>query len=125
MLLEANGQPRGARASTRARACSRIWEVALPTARAYDVPGPDKGPASDDGRPRLSPFNAPFRPKSPVGFFFEFRADRGGGLQGAIFVPRDEKVLGIAQSTAEEDWTYSKAWLRRKWLRGEQKQAPE
>jgi len=35
------------------------------------------------------------------------------------------QVLGIAQSTAEEDWTYSKAWLRRKWLRGEQKQAPE
>jgi RNA polymerase sigma factor (TIGR02999 family) len=35
------------------------------------------------------------------------------------------QVLGIAQSTAEEDWTYSKAWLRRKWLRGKQKQAPE
>jgi RNA polymerase sigma factor (TIGR02999 family) len=34
------------------------------------------------------------------------------------------QVLGIAQSTAEEDWTYSKAWLRRKWLRGEQKEAP-
>jgi RNA polymerase sigma factor (TIGR02999 family) len=28
-------------------------------------------------------------------------------------------VLGIAQSTAEEDWTYSKAWLRRQWFRGE------
>ncbi len=35
------------------------------------------------------------------------------------------QVLGIAQSTAEEDWTYSKAWLRRKWLRGEQNKAPE
>ncbi len=35
------------------------------------------------------------------------------------------QVLGIAQSTAEEDWTYSKAWLRRKWLRGEKKEAPE
>ena len=35
------------------------------------------------------------------------------------------QVLGIAQSTAEDDWTYSKAWLRRKWLRGEQKKAPE
>jgi RNA polymerase sigma factor (TIGR02999 family) len=35
------------------------------------------------------------------------------------------EVLGIAQSTAEDDWTYSKAWLRRKWLRGEQKKAPE
>ena len=34
------------------------------------------------------------------------------------------QVLGIAQSTAEEDWTYSKAWLRRRWLRGEQKEAP-
>ena len=31
------------------------------------------------------------------------------------------QVLGIAQATAEEDWTYSKAWLRRQWLRGEQK----
>ena len=30
------------------------------------------------------------------------------------------QVLGIAQATAEEDWTYSKAWLRRHWLRGEQ-----
>jgi RNA polymerase sigma factor (TIGR02999 family) len=35
------------------------------------------------------------------------------------------QVLGIAQSTAEEDWTYSKAWLRRKWLRGEREEAPE
>ncbi|HZW33653.1 MAG TPA: hypothetical protein VFF52_23230 [Isosphaeraceae bacterium] len=29
------------------------------------------------------------------------------------------QVLGIAQATAEADWTYSKAWLRRQWLRGE------
>ena len=29
------------------------------------------------------------------------------------------QVLGVAQSTAEEDWTYSKAWLRRQWFRGE------
>ena len=36
------------------------------------------------------------------------------------------QVLGIAQSTAEEDWTYSKAWLRRQWLRGEgKKEMPE
>jgi RNA polymerase sigma factor (TIGR02999 family) len=36
------------------------------------------------------------------------------------------QVLGIAQSRAEEDWTYSKAWLRRRWFRGEQeKEAPE
>jgi RNA polymerase sigma factor (TIGR02999 family) len=32
-------------------------------------------------------------------------------------------VLGIARATAEEDWTYSKAWLRRQWLRGERKEA--
>ena len=31
------------------------------------------------------------------------------------------QILGIAQATAEEDWTYSKAWLRRHWFRGEQK----
>ena len=31
------------------------------------------------------------------------------------------QVLDIAQATAEEDWTYSKAWLRRRWLRGERK----
>jgi RNA polymerase sigma factor (TIGR02999 family) len=31
------------------------------------------------------------------------------------------QVLGIAQATAEEDWTYSKAWLRRQWFRGEEK----
>jgi RNA polymerase sigma factor (TIGR02999 family) len=35
------------------------------------------------------------------------------------------QVLGIAQSTAEEDWTYSKAWLHRHWARGAQnKEAP-
>ena len=35
------------------------------------------------------------------------------------------QVLGIAQATPEEDWTYSKAWLRRHWFRGEQeKEAP-
>ena len=31
------------------------------------------------------------------------------------------QILGIAQATAEEDWTYAKAWLRRQWLRGEKK----
>ena len=30
------------------------------------------------------------------------------------------QILGVAQATAEEDWTYAKAWLRREWLRGEQ-----
>jgi RNA polymerase sigma factor (TIGR02999 family) len=35
------------------------------------------------------------------------------------------QVLGVAQATAEEDWTYAKAWLRRRWLRGEpKKEAP-
>jgi RNA polymerase sigma factor (TIGR02999 family) len=31
------------------------------------------------------------------------------------------QILGIAQATAEEDWTYAKAWLRRQWLRGDEK----
>jgi hypothetical protein len=35
------------------------------------------------------------------------------------------QILGIAQATAEEDWTYAKAWLRRQWLRGEKKNAPD
>lgn len=34
------------------------------------------------------------------------------------------QILGIAHSTAEEDWTYAKAWLRRQWRRGEEKNAP-
>jgi RNA polymerase sigma factor (TIGR02999 family) len=29
------------------------------------------------------------------------------------------EVLGIAPATAEEDWTYARAWLRREWLRGQ------
>jgi RNA polymerase sigma factor (TIGR02999 family) len=33
------------------------------------------------------------------------------------------QVLGVAPSTAEDDWTYSKAWLRRR-LRGEPKKGP-
>ena len=35
------------------------------------------------------------------------------------------QILGIAQATAEEDWTYARAWLRRQWLRGEEKNAPD
>jgi RNA polymerase sigma factor (TIGR02999 family) len=35
------------------------------------------------------------------------------------------QILGIAHATAEEDWTYARAWLRRQWLRGEEKNAPE
>jgi RNA polymerase sigma factor (TIGR02999 family) len=34
------------------------------------------------------------------------------------------QILGIALATAEEDWTYAKAWLRRQWLRDEGKNAP-
>jgi RNA polymerase sigma factor (TIGR02999 family) len=34
------------------------------------------------------------------------------------------EILGIALATAEEDWTYARAWLRRHWLRGEEKNAP-
>jgi hypothetical protein len=35
------------------------------------------------------------------------------------------EILGIAQATAEEDWTYAKAWLRRQWRRGEEKNATD
>ena len=31
------------------------------------------------------------------------------------------QILGIAQATAEEDWAYARAWLRRQWLRDEKK----
>jgi RNA polymerase sigma factor (TIGR02999 family) len=34
------------------------------------------------------------------------------------------QILGIAEATAEQDWTYTRAWLRRQWLRGEGKSAP-
>jgi RNA polymerase sigma factor (TIGR02999 family) len=29
------------------------------------------------------------------------------------------QILGVAHATAEEDWTYARAWLRRQWRRGE------
>ena len=35
------------------------------------------------------------------------------------------EVLGIAVKTAEEDWTYARAWLRRWWLREQKKSPPE
>jgi RNA polymerase sigma factor (TIGR02999 family) len=35
------------------------------------------------------------------------------------------QILGIAQATAEEDWTYAKAWLRRRWRRDEEECAPD
>jgi RNA polymerase sigma factor (TIGR02999 family) len=31
------------------------------------------------------------------------------------------EILGIAATTAEEDWTYARTWLRREWLRGQEK----
>jgi RNA polymerase sigma factor (TIGR02999 family) len=34
------------------------------------------------------------------------------------------EILGIAAATAEEDWTYARAWLRREWLRGETTPVP-
>jgi RNA polymerase sigma factor (TIGR02999 family) len=34
------------------------------------------------------------------------------------------EILGIAPATAEEDWTYAKAWLRRQWLHDDEKNAP-
>jgi RNA polymerase sigma factor (TIGR02999 family) len=34
------------------------------------------------------------------------------------------QILGIAPATAEEDWTYAKAWLRRQWLRDEELNSP-
>jgi RNA polymerase sigma factor (TIGR02999 family) len=35
------------------------------------------------------------------------------------------QILGIAQATAEEDWTYARAWLRRQCLRGQEKNLPD
>jgi RNA polymerase sigma factor (TIGR02999 family) len=34
------------------------------------------------------------------------------------------QILGVAPATAEEDWTYAKAWLRRQLRRDEEKNAP-
>jgi RNA polymerase sigma factor (sigma-70 family) len=34
-------------------------------------------------------------------------------------IPEAAEILGIAAATAEEDWTYARAWLRREWLRGD------
>ncbi len=34
------------------------------------------------------------------------------------------QILGVAPATAEEDWTYAKAWLRRRWLRDEERNPP-
>jgi RNA polymerase sigma factor (TIGR02999 family) len=40
-------------------------------------------------------------------------------------MPEAAQVLGIAQSTAEEDWTYAKAWMRRQWRRDEEKRTAD
>jgi RNA polymerase sigma factor (TIGR02999 family) len=34
------------------------------------------------------------------------------------------EILGIALKTAEEDWTYARAWLRRQWRHDEEKNTP-
>ena len=34
------------------------------------------------------------------------------------------EILGIAPKTAEEDWTYARAWLRRQFLRDEEESQP-
>jgi RNA polymerase sigma factor (TIGR02999 family) len=39
-------------------------------------------------------------------------------------VAETAQILGIAPATAEEDWTYAKAWLRRDWLQGAEKNLP-
>ncbi len=36
-------------------------------------------------------------------------------------IPEAAQVLGIAPATAEEDWTFAKAFLRRHWLKNEGK----
>jgi RNA polymerase sigma factor (TIGR02999 family) len=35
------------------------------------------------------------------------------------------EILGVAVKTAEEDWTYARAWLRRRWFREQVKYSPE
>jgi DNA-directed RNA polymerase specialized sigma24 family protein len=39
-------------------------------------------------------------------------------------IPEAAEILGIAAATAEEDWTYAKAWLRR-WLGTAEKKTPD
>jgi RNA polymerase sigma factor (TIGR02999 family) len=35
------------------------------------------------------------------------------------------QILGVAPATAEEDWTYAKAWLRRQWRRDKDTNSPD
>jgi RNA polymerase sigma factor (TIGR02999 family) len=39
-------------------------------------------------------------------------------------VPEAAEILGVAPATAEEDWTYARAWLRRELGRAEGKSSP-
>jgi len=39
-------------------------------------------------------------------------------------VPESATILGVATATAEEDWTYAKAWLRRELDRAAEKKEP-
>jgi ECF sigma factor len=49
-----------------------------------------------------------------------FAADNLRFFMGCT-IPEAAQILGIAPATAEEDWTYAKAWLRRQWRRDEKK----
>ena len=40
-------------------------------------------------------------------------------------MPEAAQILGVAPATADEDWTYAKAWLRRQLRRGEEKNPPD
>ena len=40
-------------------------------------------------------------------------------------LPEAAEILGISASTAEDDWTHARAWLRREWLRGSQPRQKE
>ena len=41
------------------------------------------------------------------------QTERHGGGLVRVALPEVAELLGIAQSTAEADWTYAKAWLKR------------
>ena len=34
-------------------------------------------------------------------------------------IPECAEMLDISASTAEDDWTYARAWLRREWMKSE------
>ena len=39
-------------------------------------------------------------------------------------VAETAEILGVAAKTAEEDWTYARAWLRRRWLLDRGRETP-